>query len=330
MTNSNKMSFTTYRIELPLGIMFPTVNCYLIPGEQLTLIDCGFNTEESWKLFQLKLEELGYQVADIEQVVITHEHQDHIGLLAQILENSTAVIKAPKMIEEWFTKPQVIHKRYQAFTKELLSTLGLPEEKLQQAYQYLEFETVIDFTPDIKRFEFYKAGDHLDFGGKDWEVLNTPGHCLSQMVFHQQEENWLLGSDMLLPITPMPIIEPHPDQPDTSARALKLLLHSFERLKTLDIQMVYPGHGPAFPNANTIIDQQLTRIQIRKEECFERIVSGASTPFEICQKMYPYQIIPPDFSGLMMILGYTDLLQEEGRITKKYDEQGHLNFSKLT
>lgn len=323
-----KMPFTLFRIELPLGIMFPTVNCYLIPGEQLTLIDCGFNTEEAWEVFQLKLKELGYQVTDIEQVVITHEHEDHIGLLTLILAHSDAIIRAPKMIEEWFKQPHVISKRYQEFTKNIISTLGLPKEKLQQSYQYLEYAGAVNTVSEINRFEFYEAGDTLRFGGKDWEVLNTPGHCLSQMVFHQQEENWLLGSDMLLPITPMPIIEPHPNQPKESTRALKLLLHSFERLKALDIQMVYPGHGPAFPNANAIIDQQLARIQMRKEECFEKIASGASTPFDICQEMYPHQSIPPDFSGLFMILGYTDLLQEEGRIVRQYAPDGHLLFRK--
>ncbi|MEL7220998.1 MAG: MBL fold metallo-hydrolase [Bacteroidota bacterium] len=321
------MASNIHRIELPLGIMFPTVNCYIIPGAQLTLIDCGFRTEEAWDVFQLKLKELGYQVADIEQVIITHEHEDHIGLLSLILAHSDAVIRAPKMIEEWFKQPHVINKRYQEFTKNIISTLGLPKEKLQQSYQYLEYAKAVDPVSEMNRFEFYEAGDTLRFGERDWEVLSTPGHCLSQMVFHQQEENWLLGSDMLLPITPMPIIEPVPDQPGKSTRALKLLLHSFDRLKTFDIQLVYPGHGPAFPNANEVIDRQLTRIQMRKEECFDKIVAGAATPFEICQQMYPHQIIPPDFSGLMMILGYTDLLEEEGRVSRRVDEIGQLFFS---
>ena len=42
------------QIDLSLGIMFQTVNCYLIPGEQLTLIDCGLDSEENWMDFQKK------------------------------------------------------------------------------------------------------------------------------------------------------------------------------------------------------------------------------------------------------------------------------------
>lgn len=42
------------QIELSLGIMFQFVNCYLIPGEQLTLIDCGLDSDENWIDFQKK------------------------------------------------------------------------------------------------------------------------------------------------------------------------------------------------------------------------------------------------------------------------------------
>ena len=321
------MPIKPLRIELPLGIMFQTVNCYLIPGEQLTLIDCGFYTPQNWNLFQEKIKAVGYQVSDIEQVIITHEHRDHIGMLPLIMEHAKAVIRVPKLIEDWFTRPKAIQERNQQFSIELFSTLGLPEELLNRSFQYLDHVGAVDVQSEMSRFEFFEAGDLFNFGETEWEVLNTPGHCLSQMIFIQKEQNWALSSDMLLPIAPMPIIEPKPNQPNQHTRALKNLLNSFERLKILDIQLAFPGHGAPFTHVNEVIDQQLARIQMRKEECFETIKSGAKTPFQIRQKMYPYQKTPPDFSGLFMILGYVDLLQEEDRISKQYDENGSLVFT---
>ena len=96
------MPIEPIRIELPLGIMFQTVNCYLIPGEQLTLIDCGLYSEENWLFFQERINAHGFQVSDIEQVIITHEHRDHIGLLPEIMTHSEAIIRVPKVIEGWF------------------------------------------------------------------------------------------------------------------------------------------------------------------------------------------------------------------------------------
>jgi len=86
------MSLEPIRIEISLGIMFQTVNCYLIPGDQLTLIDCGLYSEENWKHLQERINAHGFQVSDIEQVIVTHEHRDHTGLLPEIMEHSNAVV----------------------------------------------------------------------------------------------------------------------------------------------------------------------------------------------------------------------------------------------
>ena len=93
-----------------------------------------------------------------------------------------------------------------------------------------------------------------------------------------------------------------------------------------DFQTVYPGHGPIFVNANAIIEKQLDRISMRKEECFEAIKNGLSTPYQINRKMYPYQNMPPDFSGMFMVMGYIDLLEEEGRVKRKMSDNGQLTI----
>ncbi len=49
--------------------------------EALTLIDCGPNTKEAAESLSFQLKEHGVSAADIEQVVLTHHHADHSGLL---------------------------------------------------------------------------------------------------------------------------------------------------------------------------------------------------------------------------------------------------------
>ena len=315
------------RIEIPLGNMFQTVNCYLVPGEQLTLIDCGWPSEENWKLFQEKIKEQGYQVSDIEQVIITHEHRDHIGLLPEILTHSNAIVRAPKMIEDWFSKPKKMNQIHLEFFKKLISSVGFPNDDLEKVYQSVEFAHSVNKIENLDRFEFFEEGDFLQIGNTEWEILNTPGHCPTQHVFLQKEQKRIFSSDMLLPIAPMPIVVEDPKKMNESVRALKELLDSFERLRAYNIQTIYPGHGPVFEKANEMIDKQLARMKMRKEECLEAIKSGLNTPYKINRKMYPYQQMPPNFSGLHMVLGYIDLLMEEGLIAKEMDENGVTIFS---
>jgi len=317
------------RIELSLGIMFPSVNCYLIPGEQLTLIDCGLDSEENWKTLQQKIKEHGFQISDIQQVIISHEHRDHIGLLPQILKNTNAIIRAPKMIEGWFSQPEKMKADYFRFIKKLFRSLGFPKEVLEQSFQFVEAMRSYPKIKELDRFQFFEEGEILTFGNTEWEALNTPGHCPSQFVFLQKEQKRLVSSDMLLPIAPMPIVSQNLKNPEEPLRALNELLSSFDRLKKYNIQKVYPGHGPEFSDANAIIEKQLTRIEMRKQECFEAIQSGLTTPYQINRKMYPYQMMPPDFSGMYMVLGYLDLLEEEGKIKKDINADGTLQFSSI-
>ena len=317
------MPIEPIQIEVSLGIMFQTVNCYLVPGEQLTLIDCGLYSEENWKSFQEKINHHGYKVKDIEQIIITHEHRDHIGLLPEIMANSNATVRVPKVIEGWFARPTEMRDQLSKFNKELFRSLGFPKELLEQVAQFGELIKKDRKIEAMHRFQFFEEGDFLKIGNTDWEVLNTPGHSPTQFVFLQKEEKRIFGSDMLLPIAPMPIAA-------ENTRPLLELLHSFERLKKFNIEKVYPGHGNPFSDANAMIDKQLARIQMRKEECFEAIKSGHTTPYQINRKMYPYQNIPPDFSGMFMVLGYVDLLEEEGRIGKSFDEGGSVTYELLS
>ncbi len=314
------------RIEVSLDVMFPSVNCYLVPGTPLTLIDCGIDSLDNWETLQNAVEANGYKISDIEQIIITHEHRDHIGMLPRLMKETSATVRAPKMIEGWFSRPDQMKKDYTQFLDRLLKTLGFPVEKLKQCDIFLDALRRFPTFEKMERFEFFEEGDFLSFGNTKWEVLNTPGHCPTQHVFLQKEEKRIFSSDMILPITPMPIITENKENPNQPLRALRQLLDSFERLRPFDIQKIYPGHGAEFNGVNETIDKQLARINMRKEECLEAVKSGLKTPYDINRKMYPYQMIPPDFSGMYMVLGYLDLLEEAGSVTKTLASNGHQHF----
>ena len=316
-----------FRIEMPLGIMFSTVNLYLIPGEQLTLIDCGFYSSENWDFLKKEINKLGYEFSDIEQILITHEHRDHVGLLPEIISATQAIVRAPKALEAWFLTPDQWHQQNLLFTKSLLTSLGMPTAALQSSFRYLDAVEPPKKIDELDRIHFYEAGDLLQIGQLDWEVLHTPGHCPTQFVFWQKDRKALFSSDMLLPITPMPIVIEDPKRAGQAIQALPQLLDSFARLQALDIQTVYTGHGPIFTDANAVIHKQLARIEMRKEECYEAIRSGLSTPYELSRKMYPHQQMPPVFSGLHMVLGYIDLLVAEGRILQTQNENKIIQLS---
>ncbi len=302
------------RIELKLDVMFPSVNCYLIPGQPLTLVDCGMGGEDNWHLLQEEIGKLGFAVSDIEQVVISHEHRDHIGLVPELLENTKAIFRVPKVIEGWFSRPEEMRLSYLEFSKSLTETIGYPEDKLKEVHQFINGINQLPTIEDMDRFEFFQEGDVLECGNGKWQVMQTPGHCPTQHVFYQRTTQRLISSDMFLALAPMPIVSEDPDDPGQPVPALKQWLQSLNRLGQLELSTIYPGHGPTFNNAKEVMERQLKRIDMRKQECYDAIKSGKSTAYEINREMYSFQKLPPDFSGLFMTLGYLDLLVTEGKV----------------
>ena len=74
---------------------------------------------------------------------------------------------------------------------------------------------------------------------------------------------------------------------------------------------VYPGHYESFDNGHELIQKQMKRIDLRKNECYDIIGKGEHSFYKIYQEMYKGAIHMP---AIIMLVGYLDLLEEEGRV----------------
>lgn len=79
------------KIELSTNFPIGPVNVYVLFGEKLTLIDTGLNRELAWKELNNGLLKLGLNLNDIEQIVLTHHHNDHTAMIDWILEENPSI-----------------------------------------------------------------------------------------------------------------------------------------------------------------------------------------------------------------------------------------------
>ena len=151
-------------------------------------------------------------------------------------------------------------------------------------------------------------------GGANWQILHTPGHASTLTCFYQPDVHHFLSTDMLLPLTPTPIVERPADGTHRRGKPLLKYLGSLERVEALEIEQVFPGHGDPFTEHRKLIRHQRERIQYRKDECLLHLRKGFKTLGELLPIMYP--LYPPEFrfAGLWMIVGYIDLLEGEGKV----------------
>jgi glyoxylase-like metal-dependent hydrolase (beta-lactamase superfamily II) len=83
-----------HRLAVPTPFLVGRVNCYLIEDEPLTLVDTGPNSGRSLDELERALADLDHRIEDLELIVLTHQHMDHIGLLEILTRRSGAEVAA--------------------------------------------------------------------------------------------------------------------------------------------------------------------------------------------------------------------------------------------
>ena len=82
-----------HRIEIAVPFL-GSVNVWLLEGDPLTLVDTGPANTASLGALETALHAVGYSIAEIELVLLTHHHLDHSGLAGAIAAGSEARIAA--------------------------------------------------------------------------------------------------------------------------------------------------------------------------------------------------------------------------------------------
>ncbi|MCL4263723.1 MAG: MBL fold metallo-hydrolase [Anaerolineae bacterium] len=305
------------RIELPTPFDVGPVNVYLFTEPEPVLVDTGVDSDDSWAALQAGLAAHGLAVADLQRVIITHAHVDHLGAAARITAHSNAQIHIADLGYEWLATPKHKWEQRIAFYRDyFLAPCGLSPQAQQMVIAYMTYAAESSTPVAPERIQTFRAGDQLAMGGLDWEVLHMPGHASHQTCFYQPTTRQFISADMLLHKAPTPIVEEPPDG-ETRRPSLPLLLDSFTAVAKLDIAIAYPGHGALIHNPQEVIQQQRQRLQVRKLETLDHIRQGCQTVIELVNAMYAHYPENARIAGLWMVVGYLDLLKAEGAIEEQ-------------
>jgi hydroxyacylglutathione hydrolase len=109
-------------------------------------------------------------------------------------------------------------------------------------------------------------------------ALHTPGHASDHLCYYLEEERALFTGDLILggSTTVIP-----PDDGDLAA-----YLASLRRLLELDVQRIYPGHGPVLEPARPVIEEFIAHRLERERQILAALDAGAETVPEIVERLY--------------------------------------------
>lgn len=143
-------------------------------------------------------------------------------------------------------------------------------------------------------------------GDVELEVLHTPGHARGHLCFLDRRDGWLVGGDMVSGISMIVIDPPEGHMGD--------YLDSLRRLEGLDIQTLFPGHGPTLTRPAAKFRQYIDHRLWREERILEAWRSGVTDPWKMLPTVYDDvpQVAHP--LAVRQIEAHLEHLRERGKI----------------
>jgi glyoxylase-like metal-dependent hydrolase (beta-lactamase superfamily II) len=308
-----------HRFAIPTPFAVGRVNCYLIEDRPLTLVDTGPNSGKALDELTARLAERGHSLADLELIVVTHQHIDHLGLVEILVEHSGAEVAALGAAAERLASFDEDAERDDAFAVEVMLRNGIPEDVTvalrSVSRSFRGWGSHVEVTRPLEDGGFLKLGD------RRLEVLHRPGHSPSDTVFWDEERQILIAADHLLPkISSNPLITRPLDGSERRTQALVTYIESLKKTREMPAEIVLPGHGEPITDHVELIDSRFASHERRKEKIYKLIAERPRSGYEIAQALWGNVAVTQAFLTLSEVIGHADLLVNEGRVREAEDE----------
>ncbi|HEU4392920.1 MAG TPA: MBL fold metallo-hydrolase [Solirubrobacterales bacterium] len=307
-----------HRLEIPTPFAVGRVNCYLIEDEPLTLVDTGPNSGKALDELTTQLGARGHSIDDLELVIVTHQHIDHLGLVEIVVEHSGAEVAALGAAAERLANFDEDAEADDRFAVELMLRNGIPEEVATAlrgvSRSFRGWGSHVAVTRPLD------DGEELRFRDRVLKALHRPGHSPSDTVFWDEERRILIAADHLLPrISSNPLIARPLDGTPRRTQALVTYIESMRETREMPAEIVLPGHGDPIVDHVTLIDDRLAKHDRRKERIHRLIAEQPRSGYELAQAIWGNVAVTQAFLTLSEVVGHADLLVNEGRVRELDD-----------
>ncbi len=307
-----------HRLQIPTPFAVGRVNCYLIEDDPLTLVDTGPNSGKSLDELEHQLADLGRSIADIELVVLTHQHIDHLGLVEIIADRSGADVAAIDVVVPFVENFGDDIEADDKFAASLMLSHGIPED------------VVVALRSVSRSFRAWGAkakvtrplhdGEQLKLRDRSLEVQHRPGHSPSDTVFWEADREILICADHLIAhISSNPLISRPLDGSNERPHALMIYIESLRKTRELPARILLPGHGEPITDHRALIDERFALHRKRSEKIHGLISERPRTAYEIAQELWGNVAVTQAFLTLSEVLGHMDLLAADGRAREVVD-----------
>ena len=305
-----------HKIISPVPFPEGTVNSYILKDDALSIVDVGTKTPEALDALKEGVKNAGYRMEDIEQVILTHHHPDHVGWIDAF---PNAQVLGHVYVDAWLRRDPVFIGSHYQFYMDRMKEEGVPEayyiwvKRMTRSVELLGERTLTGIIHD---------GEEIP-GHKGLVAIETLGHAQSHLAFWHEEKKVMIGGDLLLSkISSNPLIEPPLNPKAKRAKSLLQYNDSLKRLLTMPIEILYSGHGEEITNVNELVNARLEKQHLRAMKVLTLLEERPKTIFEINAEIFPALYEKQLGLTLSQIIGQVDYLLDLELIFEEKDENG--------
>ncbi len=303
-----------HHVKAPANPTLKTYNFYLVEhSEGLYLIDAGMNNEHCEKAFMHMLQKLNFTMEDLNGIILTHHHPDHVGLVHRIQRrNPNIKVYAHPASIPYITQDKEFLVERIAFFEEMYHVMdAMPDahRQIEEMKKSLVANEPLRIEGDI---ELIQEGDQI----LDFNVVEVPGHAPDQIMLYDPNKKWAFVGDLVIEhMSTNAIIEP-----DREGRLLPTVtqhLESLYRCLSLKAMRLFSGHGDVIQETESVIQNKIARLQQKQERIMNLIRAGYRTAGEMARFYYQDNYKQQFFLVMSEVIGLLDHLERTGRIVSR-------------
>jgi glyoxylase-like metal-dependent hydrolase (beta-lactamase superfamily II) len=299
-----------FELRLPIPFEDGLVNVFLFAdGDDVDLLDCGMNSEESVTAIREALAQLGAR--RLRKLVVTHIHPDHYGAAGIFAGQGLADLYIHRL------EVPLVHPRYveleqlvkEVHTYLLVNGVGADDAAVLSNSQRALSQVVKTAEPSVQ----LDGAELLTMGRRRLRVEWTPGHSPGHICMYDRQDGLLFAGDHMLPEL-SPNIGLHPQStPDP----LHEYLDGLRRMAAYQPLLVLPAHGRPFTDAPARVKVLEAHHRRRLGQIVEIVGRGTRSGWEVALELWgPRQNLYEKRLALQEALAHLQALAVDGRVEK--------------
>jgi glyoxylase-like metal-dependent hydrolase (beta-lactamase superfamily II) len=210
-------------------------NVYLIEDDgRLTVVDCGFPA--TWGTMQSALSEIGRTPSDVDAIVLTHAHFDHVGFAERARTQWHAAV--------WVHERDASLSRHPLYYEHERSPVVYPmTHPAALRIVGAMMARGMFLTKGVGEVRAFSDEQELDVPGRPRPVF-CPGHTHGHVALHMPDRGALIAGDAIVTLDPYTAKSGPRIVAGAATADSDQALASLQALADTGAQHVLPGHGP--------------------------------------------------------------------------------------